>query len=146
MSFDDAAVAAAIAARVATVTVPDGIAPIRGATSTPPDNLAVTPYAIVVPGDDDITYGAQMRVTRVTFTVRLYLGSPTDFARRFTALHEYRNALRDIFLGATTLGGLVTQASVTGTSINTDEYGANEYVVVDATVDCTKGETYDASA
>lgn len=146
MAFDDAEIAAAIAARVATVTVPDGIPAIRGATSTPPDNLAVTPFAIVVPGDDDITYGASARIVRATFTVRLYLGSPTDFARRFTALHAYRSALRDIFLGATTLDGLVDQASVTGTSIGTDEYGANEYVVVDVSVDCTKGEPYTATA
>lgn len=145
MAYTDSAIAAAIAARVATLTVPASVPAIRGATSTPPDNLQTLPYAIVLPGGDDIAYGASSRIVRGTFTVRLYLGSPTDFARRFPALHAYRTALRDIFLGATTLSGLVDQASVTGTSIATDEYGANEYVVVDATVECVKGEPYNSA-
>jgi len=146
MSYNDASIAAAIAAQVATVTVPAGVSAIRGATSAPPDNLQVLPYAIVLPGGDQIQYGAASRIITGNFTVRLYLGSPTDFARRFPALHAYRTALRDIFLGATTLGGLVDQASVTGTSIGTDDYAGNELVIVDVTVEVTKGEPYNASA
>jgi hypothetical protein len=146
MSYNDAAIAAAIATRVATVTVPAGVPAIRGATSTPPDVLQVLPYAIVLPGSDQIIYGAASRIITGTFTVRLYLGSPTDFARRFPALHAYRTALRDIFLGATTLGGLVDQVSVINTSIATDDYGGSELVVVDVTVEATKGESYNASA
>ena len=146
MPFNDVAVAEAIAQRVATIEVPSGIAPIRGASSTPPDNLQVLPYAIVIPGSDNITYGAAAKITSVQFTVRLYLGSPTDFARRFPALHTYRSALRDRFLQAVTLGGLVDQASVISTNIGQDQYGTNEYVVVEAIVEATKGEAYDSEA
>jgi hypothetical protein len=144
MSYTDSAVAAAIAARVATVTLPAGVAPIRGATSSPPDVLQITPYAIVLPAGDSIAYGAASRILTVSYIVRLYLGSTTDYARRFPALHAYRTALRDIFLGATTLGGLVDQASVVSTSIGTDDYGGNELVVVDVIVETVKGEPYDA--
>jgi hypothetical protein len=146
MSFNDASVATAIAARVATVTVPSGVPPIRGATANPPDVLQVLPYAVVLPSSDTIIYGASSRILSVTYIVRLYLGSETDFARRFPALHAYRTALRDIFLGSTTLGGLVDQASVVGTSIGTDDYGGNNLVVVDINVEVTKGEPYNASA
>jgi hypothetical protein len=146
VSYNDASIADAIATRVATVTVPASVAAIRGATATPPDNLQALPYAIVLPGSDSIIYSTSSRIVVGTFTVRLYLGSPTDYARRFPALHAYRTALRDIFAGATTLGGLVDQASVTGTQIAHDEYGANEYVVVDVTVECTKGEPFSFSA
>lgn len=146
MSYNDASIAAAIASRVATVSVPSGVAAIRGATSNPPDMLQVLPYAIVLPSSDSIIYGSSSRIITGNYIVRLYLGSPTDFARRFPALHAYRTALRDIFLGATTLGGLVDQASVTGTSIGTDNYGGADFVVVDVTVEATKGEPYNASA
>lgn len=146
MSYDDAAIAAAIATRVATVTVPATVPAIRGATSTPPAALQVLPYAIVMPGPDQITYGASSRIVTTTFTVRLYLGSPTDFARRFPALHAYRTALRDIFIGSVTLGGLVDQASVISTSIATDDYGGTELIVVDVTVEATKGEAIATSA
>jgi hypothetical protein len=146
MAYNDSAVADAIAQRVAGITVPGGIAPIRGATSTPPDVLQVLPYAIVVPGSDSITYGAAATITAVQFTVRIYLGSPTDFARRFPALHAYRSALRERFLGAVTLGGLVDQASVISTSIGQDAYGSNDFVVVEAVVEATKGEAYASQA
>lgn len=146
MSFNDQQVAAAIAAQVATVTVPANVPAIRGATSAPPDVLQVLPYAVIIPSGDTIIYGASSRILTVSYIVRLYLGSPTDFARRFPALHAYRTALRDIFLGATTLGGLVDQVSVVSTSIGTDEYGGNELVVVDVNVDATKGEPFNASA
>ena len=146
MAYNDSAVAEAIAQRVALVTVPAGVPAIRGATSTPPDVLQVLPYAIVVPGQDNITYGAAAKITSVQFTVRLYLGSPTDFARRFPALHAYRSALRDQFLQDVTLGGLVDQASVLSTTIGQDQYGSNDFVVVEAVVEATKGEAYDSQA
>jgi hypothetical protein len=146
MSFNDSSVAAAIAARVATVSVPSGVAPIRGATSSPPDVLQVLPYAVILPSSDNIVYGASSRVLTVNYIVRLYLGSETDFARRFPALHAYRTALRDIFLGATTLSGLVDQASVISTTITTDDYGGNNLVVVDVNVEVVKGEPYNATA
>jgi hypothetical protein len=146
MSYNDSAVAEAIAQRVALITVPAAVPAIRGATSTPPDVLQVLPYAIVVPGQDNITYGAAAKITSVQFTVRLYLGSPTDFARRFPALHAYRSALRDQFLQDVTLGGLVDQASVISTTIGQDQYGSNDFVVVEAVVEATKGEAYDSAA
>lgn len=146
MPFNDAAVAEAIAQRVAQIEVPASVPAIRGATSTPPDVLQVLPYAIVVPGQDNITYGAAAKITAVQYTVRLYLGSPTDFARRFPALHSYRSALRDQFLQDVTLGGLVDQVSVISTTIGQDQYGSNDFVVVEVVVEATKGEAYDSEA
>jgi len=146
MAFLDADIAAAVASRVATVTVASTVPAIRGATAAPPDKLQILPYAIVVPSNDSITYYASSRQVACYFTVRLYLGSPTDFARRFPALHAYRSALRDIFIGDVTLNGLVDLASVESTRIGADSYAGDEFVTVEATVKAVKGEMIDAQA
>lgn len=146
MAFQDADIAAAVATRVATVTVASTVPAIRGATAAPPDKLQVFPYAVVIPSSDSITYYASSRKVACNFIVRLYLGSPQDFARRFPALHAYREALRDIFIGDVTLGGLVDLATVEGTSIGVDNYGGDEFVTVDARVSAVKGEMINGQA
>jgi len=146
MAFLDADIAAAVASRVATVTVASTVPAIRGATAAPPDKLQILPYAVIVPAYDSIDYYASSRKVSCSFTVRLYLGSPTDFARRFPALHAYRSALRDIFIGDVTLGGLVDLATVESTRIGVDSYGGDEFVTVEATVKAVKGEVIDAQA
>jgi hypothetical protein len=146
MTFLDSSVASAIAARVATVSVASSVAAIRGATAAPPDKLAVLPYAVVLPSSDRVEHYASARKIVCYFTVRLYLGSPQDFARRFPALHTYRTALRDIFVGDVTLGGLVDLASVESTRIGADSYAGDDYVTVEATVTCVKGESLDYHA
>ena len=146
MAFVDADIAAAVADRVATVTVASTVPAIRGATAAPPDKLQILPYAIVVPSGDSITYFASSRQVSCNFTVRLYLGSPTDFARKFPSLHAYRTALRDIFIGDVTLGGLVDLASVESTRIGADSYAGDEFVTVEATVKAVKGELINAQA
>lgn len=146
MAFPDADIAAAVASRVATVTVASTVAPIRGATAAPPDKLQVMPYAIVAPSGDQIDYYASSRKVSCNFTVRLYLGSPTDFSRKFPALHTYRAALRDIFIGDVTLGGLVDLATVESTRIGVDSYGGDDFVTVEATVKAVKGELINGEA
>lgn len=146
MSFVDSSIAAAVADRVATVTVASTVAAIRGATAAPPDKLQVLPYAVILPSSDRVEHYASARKVTCSFTVRLYLGSPQDFARRFPALHTYRTALRDIFVGDVTLGGLVDLATVDSTRIGADMYAGDEFVTVEATVTCVKGESLDYQA
>jgi hypothetical protein len=40
----------------------------------------------------------------------------------------------------------VDQASVISTTIGQDSYGSNDFVVVEAVVEATKGEAYDSEA
>jgi hypothetical protein len=140
MAISDLAIAQAIATKAALMTVGATYAPIRGATATPSENLPTLPYAFVLPGPDSVSYGSGggNRLITLRFTVRLFLGSQTDYARRFAALHAYRTAMRDFLVTSVTLGGLVDSATVSGTDIGTDSYGGDDFVTVEASVEVTK--------
>jgi hypothetical protein len=138
--MDDVQVSKALADRALDVNPPTGYPAFRTAHAFPPESFGATPALVVIPGSDSIEVGGQTRRTTVTYTVRLYLDTIADMARRYEALAAYRTWVRDLYNGAVTLGGLVDQAGVTATQTSTDEVGGIEYLVVDATVECVKQE------
>lgn len=138
--MDDVAVAQALAARTLAVQAPTGYAAIRNAFAFPPSAISAVPAVVILPWNDSIEYGSQTRRVVCTFKVRVYLEPIADLQRRFQMLHAYRTWLRNAYNGAVQLGGLVDQASVVSTEMNTDDLGGESYLTVEAVVDCTKQE------
>ena len=143
--IDDLAVAQAIATRATDYGAPSGYA-LRKVHATPPDNLGIVPAIVVFPETDAMTYGASNRSTVIRFTVRLYLLPQADASRRFQDLLTWRGHLRDMLIGSVTLGGLVHQASVTGTSLGAEVYADQDYITVDLAVEVAKVEAIGATA
>lgn len=136
--MNDLLVAQALAARGTAASAPAGYSALRTVYAVPQDSIGATPALMVLPSTDSMDYGGQTRRATVTFTVRIYLDTIADLPRRYTALHTWRAWLRDLYTGAVTLGGQVDQCSVTSTELGNDELAGVQYLVVDATVECTK--------
>jgi hypothetical protein len=144
--MDDAAIAQALAARGTAINGPTGYAAIRVTHAFPIEALSATPALVVFSGADQIEYGGQTRRTVLTHAVRIYLEPIGDIKRRAEALAAYRAWGRNLYNGSVTLGGLVDQTSVTGTTIGTESIGGVDYMVVELTVDATKQEALSFTA
>lgn len=143
--MNDLTIHQALATRIAAATPPTGYT-LRAVHATPPDNVAVVPAVVLVPGSDTISYGAANRTTVLTINAVLYVNEQADMQRKFADLLTWRAWLRDVVLGDTTLGdGLVAQASCTGTDIGTDTYADTQYLTITATIECSILEVINVS-
>lgn len=147
MSFDDRTVIAGLAAHLSAKSAPSGYV-LRTVHSYPPDNLAVVPAAVIVPGDDSINYGASNRQITLTLNVVIYIQPQADLGRKYQDLMAWRTWLRDSLIDGVTLNSTdaVAQASVTSTAIGTDTWGDQDFLTITATVEVASVEAIATSA
>ena len=147
MSFNDQTVIAGLATHLKNHTPPSGYS-LRNVYAFPPDNLAVVPAAVIIPGDDSIGYGASNRQITLTLNVVIYIQPQADLGRKYADLMTWRTWLRDSLIDGVTLDGTdaVTQASVTSTNIGTDTWADQDYLTITATVEIASVEAIATSA
>ena len=147
MSFNDVTIINALAAHLTAKTPPTGYA-LRQVHAYPPDNLAVVPAVVIIPADDSINYGAANRQITLNLTATVYLQPQADLARKYADLMAWRTWLRDSLTDGVTLDGAdaVAQASVTSTSIGTDQWADQDYLTVTASIVIAAVEAINASA
>jgi hypothetical protein len=145
--MNDAIIIAALAKHLEDKMSPVGYA-LRKVHAYPPDNLAVVPAAVIVPGDDSISYGASNRQVVLTLNVTVYIQPQADLGRKYADLMVWRTWLRDSLIDGVTLDGAstVAQASVTSTAIGTDTWADQDYLTISATVEVAVVEAISASA
>ena len=131
--MNDLTIHEAVAERLRSVNPPAGYA-LRAAHATPPDNLAVVPAAVCIPGGDTITYGTGgSRTTVLTVTVVIYLQDQADMARKYADLLTWRTWLRGVFDGQVQLNTAgVAQAIVSSTTLGTDTWADQTFLTVTA--------------
>lgn len=145
--MNDLTIHQAVAARLAAATPPTGYT-LRAAHATPPDNLAVVPAAVCIPGSDSITYGAGgARTTLLTVNVVVYTQDQADLGRKYADLLAWRTWLRGVFDGQVQLNTAgVAQAIVTSTTIGTDTWADSTYLTITAELQVSVLEGVNVSA
>jgi len=144
---NDATILAGLAAHLTAATPPTGYT-LRQVHTFPPDNLAVVPAIVLIPGDDSISYGASNRQVVLTINATVYIQPQADLGRKYADLMAWRTWLRDSLIDAVTLNGTstVAQASVTSTAIGTDTWADQDYLTISATVEVAVVEAINTSA
>jgi hypothetical protein len=144
---NDATILAGLAAHLTAATPPTGYS-LRQVHTYPPDNLAVVPACVLIPGDDSISYGASNRQVVLTINATVYIQPQADLGRKYADLMAWRTWLRDSLIDGVTLDGAdtVAQASVTSTAIGTDTWADQDYLTISATVEVAVVEAINTSA
>jgi len=144
---NDATILAGLAAHLTAATPPTGYT-LRQVHTFPPDNLAVVPAVVLIPGDDSISYGASNRQVVLTINATVYIQPQADLGRKYADLMAWRTWLRDSLINGVTLDGTdaVAQASVTSTAIGTDTWAEQDYLTISATVEVAVVEAINTSA
>lgn len=145
--MNDATILAGLAAHLTAATPPTGYT-LRQVHTFPPDNLAVVPACVLIPGDDTISYGASNRQVVLTINATVYIQPQADLGRKYADLMAWRTWLRDSLIDGVTLDGTstVAQASVTTTAIGTDTWADQDYLTISATVEVAVVEAINTSA
>jgi len=130
----------AIATRVEAATDPAGYT-LRKCYATPPENLPVTPCAVLFPGGDQISIGNGNRTTVLTVNIVIYLLPIPRMDEKYRDLYTWRAWLRTVFDGAVTISGNAAQVAVTGTTLGTDTYADQDYLTVQANAEVTVFDT-----
>ena len=145
--MNDATILAGLAAHLTAATPPGGYT-LRQVHTFPPDNLAVVPAVVLIPGDDTISYGASNRQVVLTINATVYIQPQADLGRKYADLMAWRTWLRDSLIDGVTLDGTstVAQASVTSTAIGTDTWAEQDYLTISATVEVAVVEAINTSA
>ena len=145
--MNDATILAGLAAHLTAATPPTGYT-LRQVHTFPPDNLAVVPACVLIPGDDTISYGASNRQVVLTINATVYIQPQADLGRKYADLMAWRSWLRDSLIDGVTLDGTstVAQASVTSTAIGTDTWADQDYLTISATVEVAVVEAINTSA
>ena len=145
--MNDATILAGLAAHLTAATPPTGYS-LRQVHTFPPDNLAVVPACVLIPGDDSISYGASNRQVVLTINATVYIQPQADLGRKYADLMAWRTWLRDSLIDGVTLDGtsVVAQASVVSTAIGTDTWADQDYLTISATVEVAVVEAINTSA
>jgi hypothetical protein len=145
--MNDLTIHTAVATRLMAATMPTGYA-LRAAHATPPDNLAVVPAAVCIPGGDSISYGAGgARTTLLTVNVVIYTQDQADLGRKYADLLTWRTWLRGVFDGQVQLNTAdVAQAIVTSTTIGTDTWADSTFLTITAELQVSVLEGVNVSA
>ena len=145
--MNDATILAGLAAHLTAATPPTGYT-LRQVHTFPPDNLAVVPAVVLIPGDDSISYGASNRQVVLTINATVYIQPQADLGRKYADLMAWRTWLRDSLTDGVTLDGTATVAlaSVTSTAIGTDTWADQDYLTISATVEVAVVEAINTSA
>jgi len=144
---NDRTILAGLAAHLTAATPPTGYA-LRIVHTYPPDNLAVVPAVVLIPGDDSINYGAAARTVTLTINATVYIQPQADLGRKYTDLMAWRSWLRDSLIDGVTLDNTdtVAQASVVSTTMGTDTWADQDYLTISATIEVSVVEAYNATA
>jgi hypothetical protein len=147
MSFADKTVIEGLRDHLLNTPAPIGYN-LRAVHAYPPDNLAVAPAVVIIPGDDTVAYGASNRQITLTLNVTLYLMPQADLARKYEDLMTWRTWLRDAFIDGVTLDNTsgVSQASVVSTTMGTDTWGDQDFLTISAAVEIACVEAIGTSA
>ena len=136
--MNDAAIAAAIAARLQAVTPPAGEVAFRWAGHLLLDAEAPPlPALEILPPTEDIEWlpSRQMRST-MTWTVQLLMDSAADLPRRMASLYAWRTAMRTQLAGQIQLGVAGMElALLTGMRSPEDEFGQALIDVLELTIE-----------
>ena len=145
--MNDATILAGLAAHLTAATPPTNYT-LRQVHTFPPDNLAVVPAIVLIPGDDSISYGGSNRQVVLTINATVYIQPQADLGRKYADLMAWRTWLRDSLIDGVTLDGtsIVAQASVTSTAIGTDTWADQDYLTISATVEVAVVEAINTSA
>lgn len=145
--MNDLTIHEAVAERLRSVNPPAGYS-LRAAHATPPDNLAVVPAAVCIPGGDSISYGTGgSRTTVLTVNVMVYLQDQADLGRKYADLLTWRTWLRGVFDGQVQLNTAgVAQAIVASTTLGTDTWSDVTYLTVTAELQVSVLEGVNVSA
>lgn len=145
--MNDQTVLAGLAAHLTAKTPPTGYT-LRQVHTYPPDNLAVVPACVLIPGDDAITYGASARTVTLTINATVYIQPQADLGRKYGDLMAWRSWLRDCLIDGVTLDGTdtVAQASVVSTTMGTDTWADSDYLTISATIEVSVVEAISTSA
>ena len=145
--MNDQAILAGLAAHLSGKTAPTGYT-LRQVHTYPPDNLAVVPACVLIPGDDSIGYGAAARTVTLTINATVYIQPQADLGRKYADLMAWRSWLRDSLIDGVTLDGTdtVAQASVVSTTMGTDTWADQDYLTISATIEVSVVEAYNATA
>jgi hypothetical protein len=144
---NDQTVLAGLAAHLSGKSAPTGYA-MRQVHTYPPDNLAVVPACVLIPGDDKVEYGASARTVTLTINATVYIQPQADLGRKYADLMAWRTWLRDSLIDGVTLDGTdtVAQASVTSTTIGTDTWADQDYLTISASIEVSVVEAIATSA
>ena len=145
--MNDLTIHQAVAERLRSVNPPAGYQ-LRAAHPTPPDNLAVVPAAVCIPGGDTISYGTGgSRTTLLTVNVTIYTQDQADMARKYADLLTWRTWLRSVFDGQVQLNTAdVAQAIVASTTLGTDTWSDVTYLTITAELQVSILEGVNVSA
>ena len=145
--MNDATILTGLATHLTNATPPTGYA-LRQVHTFPPDNLAVVPACVLIPGDDSINYGAAARTVTLTINATVYIQPQADLGRKYADLMAWRSWLRDSLIDGVTLDNTdtVAQASVVSTTMGTDTWADSDYLTISATIEVSVVEAYNATA
>jgi len=145
-AFDDGTILEAIAAHYTAATPPAGET-LKKAFAYPPDGLNATPAIVLYPGSDSVAYGASNRQVSLSVAATLYLPL-VEYARNYARTAKWRAFMRDAMLDAVQLNGTsgVSQASVTGTVVDSSEYGDAPFITITANIQVIGVEVISPSA
>jgi len=144
---NDATILTGLAAHLNNATPPSGYT-LRQVHTYPPDNLAVVPAVVLIPGDDSISYGAAARTVTLTINATVYIQPQADLGRKYADLMAWRSWLRDSLIDGVTLDNTdtVAQASVVSTTMGADSWADSDYLTISATIEVSVVEAYNATA
>ena len=145
--MNDATILTGLATHLTNATPPTGYA-LRQVHTFPPDNLAVVPACVLIPGDDSVSYGAAVRTVTLTINATVYIQPQADLGRKYADLMAWRTWLRDSLIDGVTLDGTsaVAQASVVSTTMGADSWADSDYLTISATIEVSVVEAYNATA
>lgn len=145
--MNDQTILAGLAKHLNDANPPSGYT-LRQVHTYPPDNLAVVPAVVLIPGADKVEYGASARTVTLTIDATVYVQPQADLARKYADLMAWRTWLRDSLIDGVTLDGTdtVAQASVVSTTIGTDTWADSDYLTISASIEVSVVEAIATSA
>ena len=144
--MNDATVIAALGAHIRNATPPTGET-IRVVYDYPPESLGAVPAVVIYPGSESVAYGAANRRTSLQLSAVLYVPL-VEYARSYARIATLRAWMRDLLLDGVLLDGAngVSQASVTGTVVDTTDYGDAPFIALTANIEVVGVEIIAPSA
>jgi hypothetical protein len=102
---------------------------------------------VIFPGSDAQRFNGGGRIITLNVSAILYLPA-VEFARQYETIATWRTWMRDTLIDAVLLNSTdgVAQASVTGTAVDSTDYGDATMITVTATMEIVGAESISPSA
>jgi len=146
VAFSDTTIIAAIGSHLRTKTPPTGQT-LKVVYDYPPESLGALPAIVIFPGSDAQRFNGGGRIITLNVSAILYLPA-VEFARQYETIATWRTWMRDTLIDAVLLNSTdgVAQASVTGTAVDSTDYGDATMITVTATMEIVGAESISPSA